>query len=58
LITTFVGPVITAIISDGLVITGEWTLVLATITVWLAGSLAGLILPVIIVKKAVDNSKT
>lgn len=58
MITTFVGPVITAIISDGLVITGEWTLVLATITVWLAGSLAGLILPVIIVKKAVDNSKT
>ena len=55
LITTFVGLVITAIVSDGLVITGAWTWVLATIIVWLAGLLAGLILPVIFVKKAVDN---
>ena len=55
LITTFVGLVITGIVSDGLVITGAWTWVLATIIVWLAGMLAGLILPVIFVKKAVDN---
>jgi putative membrane protein len=55
LITTFVGLVITAIVSDGLRITGVWTWVLATIIVWLAGLLAGLILPVIFVKKAVDN---
>ena len=55
LITTFVGLVITGIVSDGLVITGAWTWVLATIIVWLAGLLAGLILPVIFVKKAVDN---
>lgn len=55
LITTFVGLVITGIVSDGLVITGAWTWVLATIIVWLAGLLAGLILPVIFVKKAVNN---
>ena len=55
LITTFVGLVITGIVSDGLVITGAWTWVLATIIVWLAGMLAGLILPVIFVKKAVNN---
>ena len=51
LITTFVGLVVTDLISDGLSISGAWTWVLATLIVWLAGMLAGLILPAIFVKK-------
>jgi uncharacterized membrane protein YvlD (DUF360 family) len=53
LITTFVGLVVTDIISDGLSISGAWTWVLATLVVWLAGMLAGLILPAIFLKKTV-----
>ena len=54
LITTFVGLVVTDLISDGLSITGVWTWVLATLIVWLAGTLAGVILPALFVKKTVD----
>ena len=53
LITTFVGLLITEVISDGMDINGVWTWVLATIIVWLAGMIAGLILPAIFVKKTV-----
>lgn len=53
LITAFVGLAVTDLISDGLSITGLWTWVLATIIVWLAGTLAGVILPALFVKKAV-----
>jgi len=56
LITTFVGLLITDLISDGLSISGAWTWVLATVTVWLGGMLAGLILPALFVKKTVNTS--
>lgn len=54
LVTTFVGLLITATVSSGLSIDGAQTWVLATLVVWLAALLAGLILPVLLVKKAVD----
>ena len=54
LITTFVGLLVTDLISDGLSIAGAWTWVLATLIVWLAGTLAGVILPALFVKKTVD----
>ncbi len=54
LVTTFVGLLVTATVSDGLDIDGVQTWVLATLIVWLAALLAALILPVLLVKKAVD----
>lgn len=54
LVTTFVGLLVTNVISDGMTISGVWTWVLATLIVWLAGTLAGVILPLIFVKKAAD----
>ena len=54
LVTTFVGLLVTATVSDGLAIDGVQTWVLATLIVWLAALLAALILPLLLVKKAVD----
>ncbi|MFC4784548.1 phage holin family protein [Nocardioides sp. MAHUQ-72] len=58
LVTTFVGLAITAAVSDGLSISGATTWVLATLIVWLAALLAALILPLVLVKKAVDNRQS
>jgi len=57
LIITFVGLLVTALVSDGLQITGLSTWVLATIIVWLAALIAGLILPLILVKRAVSERR-
>ncbi len=54
LVTTFVGLLITAAISSGLDINGAKTWLFATIIVWLAALLAALILPLFLVKKAVN----
>lgn len=55
--TTFVGLLVTTLISDGLQINGATTWLLATLVVWLAALLADLILPVLLVKKAVNTSR-
>jgi putative membrane protein len=55
LVSTFVGLVITVAVSSGLHISGLSTWVLATMIVWLAALLATLILPLFLVKKAVDR---
>jgi putative membrane protein len=55
LVTTFVGLLITSLVSSGLDINGAKTWLMATFIVWLAALLAGLILPIFLVKKAVDN---
>jgi hypothetical protein len=57
LIATFVGLVVTDVVSDGLSISGAWTWVLATIIVWLGALLAGLLLPVIFVKRRVQDDR-
>jgi putative membrane protein len=57
LIATFVGLVVTALITDGMNIDGATTWILATIIVWLGGLLAGIILPMIFVKKKVDERR-
>jgi len=57
LIITFVGLLVTDLVSDGLQITGLSTWVLATIIVWLAALIAGLILPLILVKRAVSDGR-
>jgi len=53
LIATFIALLLTDWISDGLTITGAATWILATIIVWLITMLAGVILPVIFLKKEV-----
>ena len=55
LVTTFLGLVITAAVSDGLSISGTTTWILATLIMWLAALAAALILPLLFVKKAVNN---
>ena len=51
LISTFVALVVTAIVSDGLRISGVATWLLATVIVWAASLLAGIVLPVTIFKR-------
>jgi uncharacterized membrane protein YvlD (DUF360 family) len=55
LVTTFVGLLLTATLSSGLDIDGVQTWVLATLIVWLAALLAALVLPLLLVKRAVDS---
>jgi putative membrane protein len=55
LVSTLVGLILTTLISDGLSISGLTTWVLATLIVWLAAMLAGIILPALLLKKAIDN---
>ena len=50
LIATLVGLIVTEWLSDGLTIDGALTWVLATVIVWAAALLAGLILPVFLLK--------
>lgn len=57
LVATFVGLVITNLLSDGLEITGATTWLLATLIVWAAALIATLILPVIFVKDAVEDRR-
>ena len=57
LIATFIGLVLTAIISDGLSIHGALTWVLATLIVWLVSVLAAVILPMIFLKKQVVKAR-
>jgi len=51
LVTTFVGLVITEQLNEGLEISGATTWVLATLIVWLAALLAGILLPAVLFKK-------
>jgi putative membrane protein len=57
LVTTLLGLLITTWLSSGLRISGATTWVLATVIVWLAALLADVILPVFLVKNAVDTRK-
>jgi putative membrane protein len=57
LIATLIGLVVTTLVTDGMSIDGAVTWVLATVTVWAAALVAGLILPAIFVKAAVTNAR-
>ena len=57
LVATLLGLIVTSWISSGLQITGLTTWVLATLIVWLAALLAGLLLPVILVKMGVESAR-
>lgn len=51
LVTTFVGLLVTTLVSDGLTITGTTTWVLGTLIVWLGGLVAALLLPLFLFKR-------
>ena len=55
LITTFIGLVVTKLLSDSLQINGISTWLFATLIVWLASLLAAVIIPMILVKKGVQS---
>ena len=61
LVTTFIVLVLTAIFTDGLVIAGVVTWVIAPLIIWVCTVLAGIFLPMILFKKVlsrkVDNRK-
>jgi hypothetical protein len=50
LLSTFVALVVTAVVSDGLTITGASTWLFASLIVWLVTMLATLLLPILLVK--------
>jgi putative membrane protein len=58
LVVTFVGLLVTNLVSDGLRIEGLETWALGTVIVWLAALLATLLLPVLFVKKKVAERQT
>jgi hypothetical protein len=57
LVVTFVGLLVTEIIADGFDINGVSTWIAATVIVWFAAMLAGLIIPVILVKRGVESAR-
>ena len=55
LITTFIGLLVTKLLSDSLQIRGLSTWLFATLIVWLASLLAAVFIPIILVKRGVQN---
>ncbi|WP_062520122.1 phage holin family protein [Demequina silvatica] len=57
LVSTFVALLITSLVVDSLAIDGVGTWIAATVLVWLVTALATWLLPMIFLKKAVDNRR-
>lgn len=57
LVSTLVGLIVTHLVSDGLSITGLTTWILAAVIVWIAGLLAALIIPVLLVKAGIQSAR-
>jgi uncharacterized membrane protein YvlD (DUF360 family) len=57
LVTTLVGLIVTALISDGLVIDGATAWVVGTLIVWLGAVLAALLLPLFLFKSVREQRK-
>lgn len=57
LVATLVGLVVTDVVSEGLSISGALTWVLATVIVWAAGLVAGLVLPALFLKRAATDTR-
>ena len=58
LVATLVGLIGASMFSDGLTIDGLTTWILAPLIVWLVALIAGLVLPLILFKKVLDEKKT
>ena len=57
LVATLIGLIITSLVSDGLSISGALTWIEATVIVWIVSLLGVLILPMIFVKKKVEEKR-
>jgi uncharacterized membrane protein YvlD (DUF360 family) len=57
LVATLIGLIITSLVSDGLSISGGLTWLEATVIVWIVSLLGVLILPMIFVKKKVEEKR-
>jgi hypothetical protein len=57
LVTTFVGLLVTTLVTDGLNITGIGTWVIATLVIWLATVVASLVLPRFLFKEVLGNHR-
>jgi uncharacterized membrane protein YvlD (DUF360 family) len=57
LVATLVGLIITSLVSDGLSISGAGTWIAATVIVWLVALLGVLVLPLIFLKKKVEERR-
>ena len=55
LVTTFVGLLVTTLVTDGLSITGIATWIIATLIIWLATIVASLVLPHFLFKEVLGN---
>jgi len=55
LVTTFVGLLVTTLVTDGLSITGIANWVMATLIIWLATVVASLVLPLLLFKEVLGN---
>jgi uncharacterized membrane protein YvlD (DUF360 family) len=58
LVTTFVGLVVTNLVSDGISISGLSTWLFATLIVWVFSLLGNILLPLVLFKKVLDGHKT
>ncbi len=58
LIATLVGLIITAAVSDGLMIDGITTWILAALIVWVVSLIGTLLLPLVLVKKTVEEKRS
>jgi putative membrane protein len=58
LVVTLLGLLLTTLVSDGLRIEGFSTWALGTVIVWLASLLATLLLPIVLVKRKVEEGRT
>jgi putative membrane protein len=56
-VATLVGLIITSLLSDGLSISGGVTWIAATVIVWLVSLLGVFVLPLIFVKKKVEERR-
>lgn len=57
LVATFVALIVTSLISDGLSIDGAVTWISATVIVWIVSLLGVLLLPLVLVKKKVEQNQ-
>ncbi len=57
LVTTLAGLLVTSWLTDGLVISGLTTWVIATLLVWLFGVIAAVVLPLFLFKKALASRR-
>jgi len=57
LLSTFIALLVATLVGDGLSISGVSTWVLGTVIVWLVTMLGALLLPLVLVKKAVRESR-